>query len=320
MSEDDIMDTIKDIFKVGFSYHYTNGGAWYSDWKLWAGAVMYVTVWSKWLAFGMEWRAFGMDFSFAAQAIHCFGADLLILHYLQFFGTAGGLEALVGFIIVQALATAIVSHRPSDLVKAGTFVSTSSYSNFAGSFLQASWHFLGQLIFMLFYFYSLYKNYAKIDGQAEYLFWFAGYFAVQMTLYYSRGADSQLGGLMDVPAYIYIFKNIQELEFSTELHGEMSGPFQLQKLQFYMRCFYAFAINLLARDLIGFSVPILLMSFHDPINCVIYSIAVNFIVTMDDSSEVVYQVAKQEGRGDRDLEAYSSWTESQREALRASPA
>ena len=34
------------------------------------------------------------------------------------------------------------------------------------------------------------------------------------------------------------------------------------------------------------------MHFHNPIDCVIYSVAVNFIVTMDDISDTVYKAAR----------------------------
>eukprot|EP00931_Biecheleriopsis_adriatica_P058440 TRINITY_DN34788_c0_g1_i2.p1 TRINITY_DN34788_c0_g1~~TRINITY_DN34788_c0_g1_i2.p1 ORF type:complete len:333 (-),score=49.34 TRINITY_DN34788_c0_g1_i2:74-973(-) len=293
MAEHDTMDSIKGMFAAAFGAE--GGGAWYMDWKLWVGVVTYASVWSRWLVLGM-------DYSFVSKAIHCFGADLVILHFLQYFGAAGGLEVLFCFIGMQAIGTAVLFYRPTDLLKTGKFVSVSSYSNFAGSFLQATWHFAGQLIFMAFYFYSLYKNYGDTDG-AEYLFWFAGYVSVQMTLYYNRGADSQLGQLWDVSGHVYIYQNIQQLEFSTELYGQKVEPFQLSKMEFIVRSLYGFLINMLVRDLIGFSVPILLMAFHDPMNCVIYSIAVNFIVSMDDSSEVDFKVTKKEER--QDLEAGS---------------
>merc|ERR1719201_1934033 len=114
-----------------------------------------------------------------------------------------------------------------------------------------------------------------------------------MTMYYSRENDSALGNQFKVSAAIYIFRNADRLEFAGQMHGRAKHklkPFTISKVSWVMRCLAGFCINMLARNFIGSSVPILLMRFHDPINCVIYAIAVHFIVTMDDSAPTTYSV------------------------------
>eukprot|EP00933_Yihiella_yeosuensis_P027459 TRINITY_DN21349_c0_g4_i1.p1 TRINITY_DN21349_c0_g4~~TRINITY_DN21349_c0_g4_i1.p1 ORF type:complete len:301 (+),score=20.22 TRINITY_DN21349_c0_g4_i1:241-1143(+) len=261
------------------------GDLWYQDWKIWIGSAFYFGIWSKWIVGGP-------DHQFWTKALFCFGLDLVILHVLQYYG-----EVVMGLVLIvcstmNGIILAYVMYKPVDLLKDGTFVSQSIYTRISGSKLQATWVFVGQCLFASFYIYSLLQSLDKEDH--EYLFWFAGYVSVQMTLYFARGHDSQLGHIWFVNEALYIFQNTHRLEFSAEEHGKEIPAFSLAKPEWVLRSIFGFLANMVVRDFVGYSVPLLLMLFHDPLNCVIYSIAVNFIVTMDTAGTMIYKVRERD--------------------------
>lgn len=256
---------------------------WYEDWKLWAGLVGYCSIWTKWLCRGLDW-------TFESKALQCFSLDLINLHLLQY--TERGILTIFFLLLFQSAIATYAVYAPHDLLKQGSFTSYSTYTRISGSLLQACWIFVGQLLFAWFYLYSLYKSYSDLDN-AEYLFWFAGFVSVQMTMFFARGGDSQLGHTWNVNQAIYVFSNVERLSFLKD--GEQDeNCFIIGRWAWLLRSIFGFIVNLLLRDFVGYSVPILLMHFHNPIDCVIYSVAVNFIVTLDDTPPMLYKVLERQ--------------------------
>eukprot|EP00435_Cladocopium_sp_Y103_P069634 s456_g33.t1 len=259
---------------------------WYEDWKLWVGVVGYCSIWTKWLCRGLDW-------TFESKAVQCFSLDLINLHLLQY--TSRGILMICGLLLLQSAASIYAVYSPHDLLKQGSFTSYSTYTRLGGSLVQACWIFMGQLLFAWFYVYSLYSSYSDI-GNAEYLFWFAGFVSVQMTMFFARGGDSQLGHTWNVNQAIYVFSNVYRLSFLIDGDDE-EYSFVVGKWAWLLRSFFGFVVNLVLRDFVGYSVPILLMNFHNPIDCVIYSVAVNFIVTLDDTPTQLYKVRERQHAG-----------------------
>mmetsp|Transcript_123824 Transcript_123824/g.219460 ORF Transcript_123824/g.219460 Transcript_123824/m.219460 type:complete len:359 (+) Transcript_123824:94-1170(+) len=258
---------------------------WYSDWKIWCGLAGYVMVWFKWLCYGYERK-------YHIKGVFVFSVNLLILHLVEFYQYTGFVMMLL-MITVQNLMSAKVFYRDVDLMERQMFIADCIYSAVSYPLLQACFVFLGQLLFIGFYFYTLWNGLEDIKetGKSNYFFWMAGYIAVQMTLYFNRGKDSQIGTVMDVSSSIYILKNIRQLRFSwTTFTGQKSPVFKITRAHWSVRCFMNFVANMLIRDLIAYTVPVLLMSFQRPLNCVIYSVAVNFIATMDDVGDMAYDL------------------------------
>lgn len=258
---------------------------WYEDWKLWVGLVGYCSIWTKWLCRGLDW-------TFESKAVQCFSLDLINLHLLQY--TSRGILMIFGLLLLQSAASIYAVYSPHDLLKQGSFTSYSTYTRLGGSLVQACWIFMGQLLFAWFYVYSLYSSYSDI-GNAEYLFWFAGFVSVQMTMFFARG-DSQLGHTWNVNQAIYVFSNVYRLSFLIDGDDE-ENSFVVGKSAWLLRSIFGFVVNLVLRDFVGYSVPILLMNFHNPIDCVIYSVAVNFIVTLDDTPTQLYKVRERQHEG-----------------------
>ena len=56
----------------------------------------------------------------------------------------------------------------------------------------------------------------------------------------------------------------------------------LTRAELITRGFFGFVVNTMFRDILAFTIPILLCKFTDPLNFVVYCVGVNFIVTIDD--------------------------------------
>mmetsp|Transcript_100015 Transcript_100015/g.188220 ORF Transcript_100015/g.188220 Transcript_100015/m.188220 type:complete len:354 (+) Transcript_100015:57-1118(+) len=257
---------------------------WYSDWKIWCGIVVYSAVKCKWLCFKYENK-------YHIKLLSVFSVNLVVLHMIQFYQNSG-LEFTLLLIITHAVVKAKVTYEAKDLMKTGKFTADNIYMAISEPMLEVHVVFLGQLLFIGFYFYALWTGLPK-DGQPgkyNYFFWFASYIAVQMTLYFKRGRESQLGHAMDIPSSVYLWNNLSQLQFSSvpSEDGPPTPPFVISPAPYAARCFMNFVANIAIRDLVAFTVPVLLMSFHDPLNCVVYSIGVNFIATMDDLEGRIY--------------------------------
>lgn len=127
-----------------------------------------------------------------------------------------------------------------------------------------------------------------------------------MTMFFARGGDnSHLGHTWNAGQALYapcrehlrpcfivsrakVLRHVEELAFVKEGDSD-EHYFIISRMSWLLRCFFGFTVNLLLRDFIAYSVPILLMHFHSPLNCVIYSVAINFIVTLDDSDVFKYK-------------------------------
>lgn len=124
-----------------------------------------------------------------------------------------------------------------------------------------------------------------------YLFFIAGWIGVQMTMYMHRGADSALGELWDFGLSYDLLTNVRRLRFARQSpHCITPEFFQMGLISISIRCMMGVIVNFIFRDIVAFTVPLLLMQFHDPLNCVVYAVGVNFIVTMDASHPVKYTV------------------------------
>lgn len=69
-----------------------------------------------------------------------------------------------------------------------------------------------------------------------------------------------------------MFSNVYRLSFLIDGDDE-ENSFVVGKSAWLLRSIFGFVVNLVLRDFVGYSVPILLMNFHNPIDCVIYSVA-----------------------------------------------
>jgi hypothetical protein len=69
-----------------------------------------------------------------------------------------------------------------------------------------------------------------------------------------------------------VFSNVYRLSFLIDGDDE-ENSFVVGKSAWLLRSIFGFVVNLVLRDFVGYSVPILLMNFHNPIDCVIYSVA-----------------------------------------------
>eukprot|EP00929_Paragymnodinium_shiwhaense_P071043 TRINITY_DN36093_c0_g1_i1.p1 TRINITY_DN36093_c0_g1~~TRINITY_DN36093_c0_g1_i1.p1 ORF type:complete len:314 (-),score=34.41 TRINITY_DN36093_c0_g1_i1:275-1216(-) len=256
---------------------------WYQDYKLWCGSCIYVLFWSKWLL--REYTGY----LFHEKALFVWGMDLVHLHLVQYHDC--GFQTITIITSLNTLFCAVAFYRRPVVKDTGNHLlrSTSVYNELGTSFLQVCFVFMGQTMFGAFYYWSLWHNFNL--SSVEELYWLAGYICVQMTQYYNRGHRSALGDPWQLADLHVICEHPGTVQVSQKNFKGDVITYTVPKWNLYVRNIMGVVVKLFLRELVGYSVPLMLTQHHDPMNCVIYSIAVNFIVTLDNQDHVDHQIS-----------------------------
>merc|ERR1719199_1663254 len=115
---------------------------------------------------------------------------------------------------------------------------------------------------------------------------------------FCRGADSVLGKAFpshDVYQLLVDCKKItlelKDADGSLATPRKDSGkPFRISFLNLLMRGVTGFFCNAILREILAYTIPLMLMSFADPMDFVVYCVGVNFICTVDDTKDRTYVV------------------------------
>jgi len=271
--------------------HYTDA-QWYYDYKIWVGLVFYFLVLNYWLIYGYTGN-------YQRKAVYAIALNLIMLHVVQYHGDRFLLITMSGLCFNNFV---FVFYRwvPADVMKAGGFKCTSLYQDVAGPPVQALFCFIGQLGLILFYMEAIISRVRGSPGgfQVSPLFWVIAYFGMQMTAYFARGEDSALGEPWPIAEWLDVARNADDCLFQEVRESEdetmmamptMAAssygphlPFKVDKWNLYMRLIMGFIVNNMFRDVLAFTIPILLAQFNDPLNFVVYCVGCNFLCTLDD--------------------------------------
>jgi hypothetical protein len=293
--------------------------SWYSDWKLWVGGSVWASMWAKWLIYGY-------DHGFHTKACFVFACNLWCLAIVQH-DREYGLILVITICLGNALMSMPMFKTSSDIVKDGGFRAKNVYASLEKDQLQVSFIFTGQVLLIVFVLYSMYEKLqitgedAESEGRGRdlrghgfsrghgditltgesnmtYVFWMSAYVAVQMTSVYNRGRDSALGSVFSSGIWeniyavcddVYFQPKKFDAEYSTSLH-KFKDPIRLARHTIVMRAFMDFVINGIAREVIAMLLPLLLMTSYEPLDFVMDSLAVTYISTLDDMTEVAFKV------------------------------
>lgn len=249
--------------------------AW-ADPKLLLGFLMWASMCWSWIS--GPYRA-----EYTSKAVYVLGLNLIILTLLQYYDSAGLFIALV-FIACNLVVKTKILWVPTDLKAAGKYGADSMYEDLSLPMIQLWFLFCGQLIYAGFYFYALFFHLHNHDD-FEYLHWVSGYVCVQMTAIFNR-QNNYLGPDWNTAEFIDLIRIAPRTSFSEYREGGEGGqPFRVARPQLVVRFLMGFIVNSGVREMTAFTIPVLLGTFYDPLNCVVYSLAIAFITTLDDIKE-----------------------------------
>lgn len=268
---------------------------WYQDWKLWVGGAIWFAVWGKWLKFGYEEH-------FWVQAIFAFGINIVILHHLQYAVTVKmGMAHVCALLTAQAsfqsymwskselTSVAATSKRQSVLSEAvtqGEFQCETMYLDFALPVDQVCVLFAAQCCISWFYMTYILANF-NIET-VNYTFWVVAYLAMQMTMIFCRGGDSALGKAFPSHDVYNLWMDANNIMFHSK--DSDKEPFRVSRANIFLRGVTGFFCNSVLREILAYTIPLMLMSFTEPMDFVVYCVGVNFICTIDDTKDKPYTV------------------------------
>jgi len=283
-------EEVKPKYPVIFAIHqslskvfakYTD--SWYGDWKLWLGLTFWFAVWTKWLIHGYTEV-------YHERALHAFGVNIVILHILQYASTVlGGMLCVCAMLVAQTLfgswwwyAADAATHE-LDVFDCDTL-----YLDLALPCEQIVILFIAQFGVWWFYMTSILGNFDF--SSVNYLFWVWAYLVMQMTMIFNRGDDSVLGNPFPLHDVQRIMMNTDKAAFCLldEDEEETGEKFRIRKANIIMRGITGFFCNAILRDIMAYTIPLMLMGFSEPMDFVVYCVGVNFICTLDDMSERKY--------------------------------
>jgi len=245
---------------------------WYADWKFLGGLCMWLATWGRWLIYGYNGNYYW-------KYLYTAGINLLVLHGIQYYGQKGLVAAMIA-LILQCGGTTYLWWKDSDTLKKGGFQAQSVYQDISKPILQVSTVFVGQMGLITFYLSSIFST--LHPDSISYVFWIASFFCLQMSAFFNRGEDSLLGSTWPTSAWADIIKQANVLEYSVASFDGKQKVLRVSRPDLVMRMIFGFIVNNGFRELLAFTVPILLCQFNDPLNFVVYCVGVNFIVTIDD--------------------------------------
>jgi hypothetical protein len=249
------------------------------DWKFWIGICLWLATWTKWLCVGYSGN-------FVWKCMYTAGINLAILHAIQYHGE-DGLFRWMGILTLQTAGTSYLWWKKVDVLKKGYFDASSLYQDIATPLIQAIFLFFGQVCLILFYLCSIFKTVR--EETFTYVFWMATYFSLQMAAFFNRGADSYIGRTWNTSEWCDIIRHATEYEYRTKhFHGD--STLRPGYASLILRGLFGLLVNNVFRDILAFTVPVLLAQFTDPLNFVVYCVGVNFIVTIDDMSPKRFEI------------------------------
>jgi hypothetical protein len=247
---------------------------WYDDWKLWLGLGMWLSVWAKWLIQGYTG-------SFNWKLMYTCGLNLCILHAIQYNAQQGLLVVMI-VLILQTLGTTFIWWKAPNVLKNGGFQASSVYQDLSLSIIQVVTVFIGQMFLVVFYLSSIFNTLQP--DKMSFIFWGASFFCLQMAAFFNRGADSYIGTTWKTSEWCDIVKHANDTEFTCMGYKGEERRISVSRIDLFWRGIFGFIVNNVIRDILAFTIPILLGRFTDPLNFVVYCVGVNFIVTLDDMS------------------------------------
>lgn len=267
-----------------------NSEHWYMDWKLWVGIAFWAAVWAKWLRYGY-------DEIYYQRLIFTFGINIWILHQLQYGSTTWtGMLVVCTAISVQTFFQTWIwwnaEEKRDDLEN---FQCDTLYLDLNLPGVQIGVLFVAQCGVWWFYMTSILGNFNL--EEVNYLFMVWSYL-IQMTMIFNRGEDSVLGSAFPVHDVHRLIKTASQITFVKldvdDMSAVQGSEFKIHTVDVLLRGLAGYLCNSVLREIMAYTIPLMLMRFSEPMDFVVYSVGVNFICTLDDMSGVTYGMRRPE--------------------------
>jgi len=259
---------------------------------------MWAAIWFKWLTIGY-YRHFHI------KAVFVLAFNLVCLACVDDH-LARGLFLVIALCSANAVLAMHMFKKRTDVLKDNGFTAKNVYHSFEKPMLQITFIFIGQIVLIIFFVYSMYEklHFAKSLDEDDprdmaYVFWISAYITVQMSTIYNRGDDSAVGGVFEIGLWEDLLEICNHVHIQAHKHNvdgdgdnALDKPLGTSKFFIAIRMFMDFIINGLAREIISTVIPIVLMKSADPLSFVMNSLAVTFISTLDDMSDVRFKVTE----------------------------
>lgn len=256
---------------------------WWKDWKLWFGLLSWLSVWAKWLAHGY-------DEIYWQRAVYAFGINIIILHHLQYATTIlVGMIGVCGFLAAQCIFQNLVWFHLGEGEEDNDdddFLADTLYLDLSLPAEQGAVLFVAQVCVWWFYMTSILGNFDF--GHVNYAFWLVAFMSMQMTMIFNRGKDSVLGNSFPVHDVWELIEKCDNTLF--KIKDSDDKLFRVSKAAVVMRGATGFFCNAILREIMSYTIPLMLMGFSEPMDFVVYCIGVNFICTIDDMSDKTFSM------------------------------
>merc|ERR1719272_1642425 len=114
---------------------------------------------------------------------------------------------------------------------------------------------------------------------------------------FNRGADSVLGNAFPIADVHWIIMSANKSRWSLlDANGEKGESFQITRADIIMRGAMGFFCNSILREIMAYTIPLMLMGFSEPMDFVVYCVGVNFIFTLDDMHSRRYALKANKGQ------------------------
>jgi hypothetical protein len=262
----------------------------YMDWKLWVGLALWTTVWILWLKNGYD----ETNEVYYHRCLSVFGINILILHILEYSSTIKSGMLLVCLLLgAQNLFQNYLSfqykNQDYDTPRSEVFDCDTLYLDISLPFEQILILFVAQVGVWWFYMTSILGNFNF--EHVNYLYWVWAYLTMQITMIFNRGEDSVLGNAFPVHEVYRLALKADSIAFSPpDSEDDKGARFMITKANLILRGLMGFLCNSILREIMSYTIPLMLMGFSEPMDFVVYCVGVNFICTLDDMSEKKFGV------------------------------
>jgi len=269
--------------------------SWWMDWKLWVGLTVWLAAWAQWLGYGYSAPVATLDAVYWQRSLAVFGFDIVILHILQYAPSIKiGMGVVCSILCAQSLFQSYLFFKFEDPPPAGDgdappaeeFNADTLYLDLMLPFEQIFILFVAQIGVWWFYMTSILGNFDLAN--VNYLFWLWAFMAIQITMIFNRGDDSALGNDFPIAEVYRLVLKTDQVSFALEDADDKASQFTLSKASIIARGCMGYFCNGILREIMAYTIPLMLMGFSEPMDFVVYCVGVNFICTLDDMSDRKY--------------------------------
>merc|ERR1719375_2111986 len=117
-----------------------------------------------------------------------------------------------------------------------------------------------------------------------------------MTMIFCRGEESALGQPFPCHEVWRLVTNAGRIKVQQKWEDDKDGErlgeaVNISRVDLFMRGILGFWVNAICREIMAYTIPLMLMGFEQPMDFVVYCVGVNFICTLDDMKDKTFELS-----------------------------